>query len=126
MWSKEAGDNRKNYFLIITYINLKRMMLSYVSGFQNLQKTKKHYFTLSKKKVMELWSLLALNGLSLSSDEAEKIASSLTQAGCSVLNSRRGHNEDTCSASLKYYMQDITVNNYHLISLKIIMLVFIT
>ncbi len=36
------------------------------------------------------------------------------------------HNEDTCSASLKYYMQDITVNNYHFISLKIIMLVFIT
>ncbi len=48
----------------------------------------------------------------------------LTQAGCSVLNSRRGHNEDTCSARLNNYMQDITVNNYPLISLKIIMLVF--
>ncbi len=47
-------------------------------------------------------------------------------AGCSVLNSQRGHNEDTCSASLKYYIQDITVNNYHFISLNIIMLVFIT
>ncbi len=49
------------------------MMLSYVSGNQHLQKTKKHYFTLSKKKVMELWSLIALNGLSLSSEEAEKL-----------------------------------------------------
>ncbi len=34
-----------------------------------------------------------------------------TQA--SVLNSRRGHNEDTSSTSLKYYIQDSTVNNYH-------------
>ncbi len=32
MWSKQAGDNRNIYFLKITYINLKRMMLSYVSG----------------------------------------------------------------------------------------------
>ncbi len=39
MWSKQAGDNRNIYFLKITYINLKRMMLSYVSGFQHLQKT---------------------------------------------------------------------------------------
>ncbi len=38
MWSKQAGDNRNIYFLIITYISLKRMMLSYVSGFQHLQK----------------------------------------------------------------------------------------
>ncbi len=65
--------------------------------------------------------------LSLSSEEAEKIASSSrtharTQA--SILNSRREHNEDTSSTSLKYYIQDITVNNYHFISLKIIMLVF--
>ncbi len=59
----------------------------------------------------------------LSSEEAEKHPP-LTQAGCSVLNSWRGHNKDTCSASLKYYMKDITVNNYHFISLKIIMLVF--
>ncbi len=51
-------------------------------------------------------------------------ASSLTQAGCSVLNSRRRHNEDTSSAILKYYMQDITVNNYHFISLKIIITLF--
>ncbi len=101
------------------------MMLSYVSGFQNLQKTKKHYFTLSKKKVMELWSLLALNGLCLSSEEAENHPP-LTRTQASILNSRRGHNEDTSSTSLKYYIQDITVNNYHLISLKIIMLVFIT
>ncbi len=50
MLSKQAGDNRNIYFLIITFINLKRMMLSYVSDFQNLQKTKKHYFSLSKKK----------------------------------------------------------------------------
>ncbi len=35
---------------------------------------------------MELWSLLALNSLSLSSEEAEKIASS--QAGCCVLISK--------------------------------------
>ncbi len=41
MWSnvKQAGDNRNIYFLKITCINLKRMMLSYVSGFQYLQKT---------------------------------------------------------------------------------------
>ncbi len=86
MWSKQARDNGNIYFLIIIYINLKRMMLSYVSGFQHLQKTKKHYFTLSKKKKivnMELWSLLALNHLSLTPEEAEKIASSShTQAGC--------------------------------------------
>ncbi len=44
MWSKEAGENRNIYFLIITYINLKRMMLSYVSGFQNLQKNKETLF----------------------------------------------------------------------------------
>ncbi len=53
------------------------MMLSYVSGNQHLQKTKKHYFSLSKKiDNMKLWSLLALNGRSLSSKEAEKTASS--------------------------------------------------
>ncbi len=74
---------------------------------------------------MELWSLLAFNGRSLSSEEAEITASSShKQAALSF--SRRGYNEDTCSASLKYYIQDITVNNYHFISLKIIMLVFIT
>ncbi len=59
---------------------------------------------------------LPQNVFSLSSEEAEKIASSHTQAA------RRGQNEDTSSTSLKYYMQDITVNNYHFISLKIIML----
>ncbi len=32
----------------------------------------------------------------------------------SILNSQRGHNEDTSSTSLKYYIQDITVNNYRL------------
>ncbi len=53
------------------------MMLSYVSGNQHLQKTKKHSFSLSKKiDNMKLWSLLALNGRSLSSKEAEKTASS--------------------------------------------------
>ncbi len=58
-------------------------MLSYVSGFQNLTKTKKHYFTLSKKKKWwnyEVWWNyeidLPQNGLSLSSEEAEKTASS--------------------------------------------------
>ncbi len=52
-------------------------MLSYVSGNQHLQKTKKHSFSLSKKiDNMKLWSLLALNGRSLSSKEAEKTASS--------------------------------------------------
>ncbi len=56
MWSKQARDNGNIYFLIIIYINLKRMMLSYVSGFQHLQKTKKHYFTLSKKKKMLTWN----------------------------------------------------------------------
>ncbi len=80
---------------------------------------------LVKKKVMELWSLLALNGLSLSSEEAEKPPPHTSRLLCPY-NSRRGHNEDTSSTSLKYYIQDITVNNYHLISLKIIMLVFIT
>ncbi len=74
---------------------------------------------------MELWSLLALKGLSLSSEEAEKTASSShTQAALSLTPG--AGTMKTCSASLKYYMQDITVNNYHLISLKIIMLVFIT
>ncbi len=48
----------------------------------------------------------------------------LTRTQASILNSRRGHNDDTSSTSLKYYIQDITVNNYHFISLKIIMLVF--
>ncbi len=87
MWSKEAGDNRNIYFLIITYINLKRMMLSYVSGNQHLQKTKKHSFTFSKKiDNMKLWSLLALNGRSLSSEEAEKktASSSHKQAAVSL------------------------------------------
>ncbi len=52
-------------------------MLSYVSGNQHLQKTKKHSFSLSKKiDNMKLWSVLALNGRSLSSKEAEKTASS--------------------------------------------------
>ncbi len=52
-------------------------MLSYVSGNQHLQKTKKHSFSLSKKiDNMKLWSLLALYGRSLSSKEAEKTASS--------------------------------------------------
>ncbi len=46
-------------------------MLSYVSGNQHLQKTKKHSFSLSKKiDNMKLWSLLALYGRSLSSEEA--------------------------------------------------------
>ncbi len=39
MWSKQAGDKRNIYFQKVTYINLKRMMLSYVSGIQHLQKT---------------------------------------------------------------------------------------
>ncbi len=100
------------------------MTLSYVSGNQHLQKTKEHSFSLSKKiDNMKLRSLLALNGHSLSSKEAEKTASS-SHKQASILNSRRGHNEDTSSTSLKYYIQDITVNNYHFISLKIIMLVF--
>ncbi len=77
IWSKQAEDNRNIYFLKITNINLKRMMLS------------------SHKQA-------------------------------SVSFCVRGHSEDTSSTSLKYYMQDITVNNYHFISLKIIMLVFIT
>ncbi len=52
-------------------------MLSCVFGNQHLQKTKKHSFSLSKKiDNMKLWSLLALNGRSLSSKEAEKTASS--------------------------------------------------
>ncbi len=59
----------------------------------------------------------------LSSEEAEKIASSSSSSSrtrrtqASILNSRRGHNDDTSSTSLKYYIQDITVNNYHFISL---------
>ncbi len=67
------------------------MMLSYVSGFQHLQKTKKkHYFSLSKQiDNMKLWSLLALNGRSLSSEEAEKTASS-SHKQASVLNSKVG------------------------------------
>ncbi len=57
-------------------------MLSYVSGFQNLQKTKKHSFTLSKKK--KWWNYevyLPQNGLCLSSEEA---SSSHTQAALSL------------------------------------------
>ncbi len=66
-------------------------MLSYVSGNQHLQKTKKHSFSLSKKiDNMKLWSLLALNGCSLSSEEAEKVASSSHKAGFCVLNSKVG------------------------------------
>ncbi len=60
---------------------------------------------------MELWSLLALKPsfpLFWSSWENHL----LTQAGCCVLNSRRGHNEDTSSTSLKYYIQNITFNNH--------------
>ncbi len=65
-------------------------MLSYVSGNQHLQKTKKHSFSLSKKiDNMKLWSLLALNGRSLSSKEAEKTASSSHKQDC-VLNSKVG------------------------------------
>ncbi len=76
------------------------MMLSYVSSFQHLQKTKKQSFTLSKKNdKMELWSLLALNGLYLSSEEAEKITSSshmqaavsLTPKLAWVLQWKKGH-----------------------------------
>ncbi len=75
-------ETTETYFLIITYSNLKRMMLSYVSGFQHLQKTKKYSFSLSKKNDnMKLCSLLALNCLSLSSEEAEKIASSSHRGG---------------------------------------------
>ncbi len=63
-------------------------MLSYVSGNQHLQKTKKHSFSLSKKiDNMKLWSLLALNGRSLSSKEAEKVASSSHKQDF-VLNSK--------------------------------------
>ncbi len=69
-------------------------------AFKIYKKQRNIILLLVKKKVMELWSLLALNGLSLSSEEAEKTASS-SQAGCCDLNSRRGYNEDTCSASLK-------------------------
>ncbi len=66
-------------------------MLSYVSGFQHLQKTKKHYFCLSKQIAnMKLWSLLALNGHSLSSEEAVKIASSSSHKQDFVLNSKVG------------------------------------
>ncbi len=65
-------------------------MLSYVSGNQHLQKTKKHSFSLSKKiDNMKLWSVLALNGRSLSSKEAEKVASSSHKQPC-VLNSKIG------------------------------------
>ncbi len=66
------------------------MILSYVSGFQHLQKTKKHNFTLSKQiDNMKLGSLLALNGRSLSSEEAEKVASS-SHKQASVVNSKIG------------------------------------
>ncbi len=99
-------------------------MLSYVSGNQHLQKTKKHYFTLSKKKSDGIMKFTCLKTVVPSLLKKLRSLLLLTQAGCSVLNSRRGHNEDTCSARLNNYMQDITVNNYPLISLKIIMLVF--
>ncbi len=101
------------------------MMLSYVSGNQHLQKTKKHSFTFSKKKSDGIMKFTCLKTVFPSL--LKKLRSLLlTHKQASVLNSRRGHNEVTSSTSLKYYMQDITVNNYHLISLKIIMLVFIT
>ncbi len=65
-------------------------MLSCVFGNQHLQKTKKHSFSLSKKIAnMKLWSLLALNGRSLSSKEAEKTASSSHKQDF-VLNSKVG------------------------------------
>ncbi len=65
-------------------------MLSYVSGNQHLQKTKKHSFSLIKKiDNMKLWSLLALNRLSLSSKEAEKTASS-SHKQAADLNSKVG------------------------------------
>ncbi len=94
--------------------------------FKIYKKQRNIILLLVKKKWWNYEVYLPQNGLCLSSEEAEKPPHKHAHAGCSVLNSQRGHNEDTCSASLKYYIQDITVNNYHFISLKIIMLVFIT
>ncbi len=65
-------------------------MLSYVSGNQHLQK-KRNILLLLVKKIdnMTLWSLLALNCLSLSSEEAEKTTSSSHKQDL-VLNSKIG------------------------------------
>ncbi len=66
-------------------------MLSYVSGNQHLQKTKKHSFSLSKKiDNMKLWSLLALNGSFPLFQRSWESRLLLTQAGCCVLNSKVG------------------------------------
>ncbi len=74
--------------------------------------------------MMELGSLLALKrSFPLFWSWENRL---LTHAGFCVVNSWCGHNEDTSSTSLKYYMQNIKFNNHHFISLKIIMLVFIT
>ncbi len=71
---------------------------------------------------MELWSLLALNCLSLSSEEAEKIASSHKQAAVSLTPG---------AGTMKTQAQQVWNITYKtllltIISLKIIMLVFIT
>ncbi len=52
----------------------------------NIYKKQTNIILLLVKKIdnMELWSLLALNCLSLSSEEAEKIASSHKQASVSL------------------------------------------
>ncbi len=66
----------------------------------NIYKKQTNIILLLVKKIdnMELWSLLALNCLSLSSEEAEKIASSHKQASVSltpklvwVLQWKKGH-----------------------------------
>ncbi len=76
--------------------------------------------------MMELLSLLAVNPSFplFWSNLAEKIASSHTQAAVSLTPG--AGTMKTSSTSLKYYIQNITFNNHHFISLKIIMLVFIT
>ncbi len=57
----------------------------------NIYKKQRNIALLLVKKIdnMKLWSLLALNGRSLSSEEAEKVASS-SHKQASVLNSKVG------------------------------------
>ncbi len=59
---------------------------------------------------MELWSLLALKPSFPSSEVAEEIASSHTQASVSL--TPWAGTMKTSSTSLKYYIQNITFNNH--------------
>ncbi len=84
----------------------------------NIYKKQRNILLLLVKKIdnMKLWSLLALNGLSLSSEEAEKTASSSHKQDY-VLNSKIGlgsamKNTDT------YGLHKIWTRNHTVVTLK--------